>query len=148
MVDTKALDQAFHLFTKQEYAKAKAAFGEILKDENLEPSVRIRVEQFQKMAESRSNGKADALEASVPNVVALLNQGSFDEAEKLLGKAQFEKDLAIFLQAQLEVHRGNVAKAKELLVQAIQMNPDNKGFAINSSVFGPHLKDGLSFLLD
>jgi tetratricopeptide (TPR) repeat protein len=147
MVDAKALDQAFQQFNRGQFAQAASTFQLLLQEPELDLALRNRLSQYCRMAESRCNGASNPDEVTTSQVVVLLNQGRLDQAEALLASGQLEEDLVCFLRAQIAVHRGELAAARDWLMRAIELNPDNRGFALHSPVFAPHFKDGLKFLL-
>lgn len=148
MSNNKLLDSAFNAFHKRDFKKAVESFDSLLEKEKFDSAMKARIEQYRATAQKKMDQSSASLDANSANVAFLINEGRFEEAEAMLKNGEFQADLVAYLKSQMSLLQDKVDEAKGFLEEAIKLNPDNKGYAINSSVFAPHLNESFQFLLD
>lgn len=129
MSDKKALENAFKLFNDKKYKQAADKFAAII--EKSEPAVAARMKQYHQMAD-RMVAEEAAVETSESGVYFLINAGRLDEADAMLGGLDIAAGAKTYLAAEIAAERGDAGALAEALKAAVEADPDNAGYALNS----------------
>ena len=140
MVSNPNMDKAFKLFHEKKFKKAKQAFDQIVNDDSVDAWIKMRIRQFITISDLASEGGDQTPEMDVKTVSYLLNQKAYDKAEGILEKLDISKGDKLFLRAEIAMERKDSEKAVTYLRQAIEADPNNRGYALNSPSFAESLK--------
>lgn len=147
-----SIDQGFDFFYKKNYEKARDAFKKFMNENGAEVWEKTRISQFISICERALDPKfinetSQNLEASMGAVSALINEKHFSDAITMLEQLDITKSDFYFLRAEIEVEQGNLEEAAEFIKKAIEENPLNRGYALNSPAFRDHInEEPLAFL--
>ena len=146
MKQTKQLDNAFEMFANKNYKGASAAFATLC-TKGLPVHVNRRLKQFKTISDRILTPNNEQAASDLSNLSALMNLEKFDEAEAMVGEIEMSESDASYLLAEIHLENDDKEKALEQLQKAIELDAANKGYALNSPVFMPHLNsDEFCFL--
>ena len=140
MDQTALLDKAFKLFQTKEYKKAIKAFDTLLGKDAVAPWVKQKVGRFKEIAEKNCQAEPKKEPGSLKEISYLMNLGKYDEADAMLETLDVSESVKSFLRAEIAIEQENVDESVELLQQAIEANPANRGYALNSPSFAKYIK--------
>jgi len=139
---TNQLDQAFKQFHDKKFKKAAELFEKVVNDDEKDIEVKAQAGKFLSICQRQLAEEAKEDENSLKFVSYYMNIGDYEKATEILTKIDASPGTAEFLLAEMAMERENEEEACKLLVKAIEANADNRGYALNSIVFAPHLTKG------
>ena len=139
---TSKLDQAFKHFHEKNYKKAAELFEKVLEDDDNGYEVKGEAGKFLSICNRQLEAESGEEENSLKFVSYYMNVGEYEKATGILSKMDASPGTAEFLLAEMAMEREDEEEACKLLVKAIEANADNRGYALNSIVFAPHLTKG------
>jgi len=147
MAKNNPLDKAFDLFYKKKYKEAGKLFDQAIADEETPSWIKRRLNDYQNIVARHTTEKTDPEPPSLRQVSFLMNNGQFEEAEKALAESDISDGMKAYLRAEMMMEQAKVKEGAKLLQQAIELEPSNTGYALNSPTFAPYLKnEELAFL--
>jgi len=142
-----ALDSAFTKFQEKKYEDAAKAFGKILDTGDLPSWQKSRIEQYKLMAERAAEPADKNQPPSVREVSFLMNRGDYKGAKAVLKKLDIPDGGTDYLMAEIAAEEEDMDSAVKHLKKAIEASSHNRGYALNSPSWAPHLnKEELAFL--
>lgn len=147
MTKTSSVDQAFDLFQNKKYEQALKAFKEIMADADVDSSVKSRVSQFIVMSERQLGAGEESAESGLKDVFYYINHKDYATAEKVLNELDCSESHKMYLKAEILAEKKDVNGAAEMLKKAIAVDPENRGYALNSPLFNSMInEDAFAFL--
>ena len=137
----KDVDKAFKLFQEKKHEQAGKMFDKLLADDSCPSWMKARVRQFQAMSQSALNKTVEDDTNSMGRISIHLNLGEYDEAVNLLSQLDVSEGTKAFLTSEIYIQQENREEAIVWLKKAIELDPDNIGYAFNSPSFAEHVKE-------
>jgi len=139
--ETALYEKAFKFFYDKNYAKANVEFDKLIDIEGTPDWVKVKIKQFKNIADARTAAPSEPDVHSLRTVSYHMNLGDFQTASDQLDGLDLPDGTRFFLRAEMSLEQEDVESAVDYLKQAIEAEPANTGYALNSPVFGPYLKD-------
>lgn len=139
-MSNKQIDKAFKLFNDRKFSDASKAFATILEDSELASWMKVRIEQFKNIADGHTAEEV-TLEPSLKTFSYYFNLKKYDEASSTLEQIEISPEDKTFLKAEIAIELEDVEGSIALLKEAIELNEQNIGYALNSPSFAPHLAE-------
>jgi tetratricopeptide (TPR) repeat protein len=141
-----SVNKAFKLFYDKKFEKAGMALKKIIENDTLEGWEKNRLGQYVEICETYMNSdevhkSLDSLPDSLGSISILLNEKHYDIAGAMIDRMDLTAGTKFYLKAEMAVEQELFEEAVDFLNQAIAENPINKGIALNSPSFNPHLSD-------
>ncbi len=134
-------EKAFKLFHNKDYAKAGEAFDGLLENEETPDWIKVKIKQYKNIADRKAAGPGEEEPHSLKTVSYHMNLGEFETASQQLDGLDLPDGTRFFLRAEMSLEQEDVDSAVDYLKQAIEADSTNTGYALNSPVFGPYLKE-------
>ena len=141
MTASKSIDKAFKLFNEKKYKQAAKEFETITGKDDVDPWIKIKIKQYQVIANQQLSDRVGIDEPALKTVSYLMNLGEYDKAEKILEDLDTTEAVKAFLLAEIRIEQENEEEAVTYLKKAIDLDPCNVGYALNSPSFANVLNE-------
>lgn len=139
--ETALYEKAFKLFYDKNYPKATVEFNKLIALDGTPDWVKVKIRQFQNIVDARTAAPTEPDVHSLKTVSYHMNLGEFQTASDQLDGLDLPDGTRFFLRAEMSLEQEDIESAVDYLKQAIEAEAANTGYALNSPVFGPYLKE-------